>query len=79
MNLKLFHGVVLIISLIGAGLTGFFGYKAGQAKKWAFILGIVLFAFDGLLYLLTISVFGVLIHAYAIYSLSKGYTGCKNS
>ena len=78
-NVSPFQGVIFVISLIGSGLTVFFGYKAGQAKKWAIILGIIIFAFDGLLYLLTVSIFGILIHAYAIYSLSKGYSGCRSS
>lgn len=77
-NLVPFHLVVFLVALIGSGLTSFFGYKAGQGKKWAFILGIVIFAFDGILYLLTLSVFGILIHGYAIYLLSKGYSGCNN-
>lgn len=78
-NLKLFHGVVFMISLAGSGLTAFFAYKAKQAKRWAFVLGIIIYSFDGLLYLLTFSIFGILIHIFAIYALSKGYSGCKNS
>lgn len=76
-NVKPFQGIVLLLSLFGSGLVGFFGYQAKQAKKWAFILGIVIFAFDGLLYLLTLSVFGILIHGYAIYSLKKAFSNCR--
>lgn len=76
-NVKPFQGIVLLLSLFGSGLVGFFGYQAKQAKKWAFILGIVIFAFDGLLYLLTLSIFGILIHVYAIYSLSKAFSNCR--
>lgn len=76
-NLKPFQGIVFVISLIGSGLVGFFGYQAKQGKKWAFILGIIIFAFDGLLYLLTLSIFGIVIHVYAIYSLNKAYSNCR--
>ncbi len=76
-NLGVFHGIILVISLFSAGVTALFGYKAGQGKKWGFVLGIIIFSFDALLYLVTLSFLGVIIHIIAIYTLCKGYASCS--
>lgn len=75
-GLSSFHGPVLVISFVSSILMGIIGKQASKAKKWAFILGIIIFSFDGLVYLLAFSIFGVIIHGYAIYRLSKGYSAC---
>lgn len=70
-------GVAFVLSLICAGFVLFLGFQAAKAKKWAFILGIVIFSFDALLYLITLSIFGVIIHGIAIFMLAKGLSACK--
>lgn len=58
----LFDGVII-------GLFALFGFKALRGKKWAFLVGGVLLALDTLLVLAFRMWFGVLIHAWAVFSI----------
>jgi len=58
----LFDGVII-------GLFALFGFKALRGKKWAFLVGGVLLALDTLLVLAFQMWFGVLIHAWAVFSI----------
>jgi len=50
-------------------LFALFGFKALRGKKWAFLVGGVLLALDTLLVLAFQMWFGVLIHAWAVFSI----------
>lgn len=71
------RGVGFALQLIPTGVTLALGWFAGQRRqRWAFILGMTGFVLDGLLYLLASSVVGVLIHAYALFAIFKGFRAC---
>jgi hypothetical protein len=80
-----FHIVAFILSLACAGFMFFLGKKAAKGKKWAVIWGLVIFACDALLYLLTIgyessiksAIFGVGVHVIAIVYFSKALQSLK--
>src|SRR5580658_5715611 len=62
-------GVILDLTINGfvAALFCLFGSFAGKAQKWAFLVGMVLYALDGLLLLMGGDILSVGFHAYALY------------
>lgn len=67
-------GVVLDLIINGfvAGLFCLFASFAGKAQKWAFLVGMVLYALDGLLLLLGQDILSVGFHAYALFCIYRG-------
>ena len=65
------------LQLIPIGATLALGFLAGhKGQRWAFVVGMVGFALDGLLYLLASSLVGILIHGYALFAMFKGFRAC---
>jgi hypothetical protein len=60
-----------------AGVFAMFGIFALKMQKWAFLVGITLYAFDGLLLLSVKDFFGVAFHAYVLFALYRGFTAAK--
>lgn len=69
-------GLVLDIIVNGfvVGIFVLFWKFAGKGQSWAFIVGMVLYALDGLLLLMFKDIFSVAFHAYALFRI---YTGMK--
>jgi hypothetical protein len=69
-------GLVLDIIINGfvVGVFVLFWKFAGKGQTWAFIVGMVLYALDGLLLLMFKDIFSVAFHAYALFRI---YTGMK--
>ncbi|MGA2415402.1 MAG: hypothetical protein ABSF59_13190 [Candidatus Sulfotelmatobacter sp.] len=67
-------GVVLDLIINGcvAGLFILFGSFASKAQKWAFLVGMALYALDGFLLLTARDILSVAFHAYALYCLYRG-------
>jgi hypothetical protein len=67
-------GVVLDLIINGciAGLFILFGSFASKTQKWAFLVGMSLYALDGLLLLTARDILSAAFHAYALYSLYRG-------
>jgi hypothetical protein len=68
-------GMSLNIAITGlvAGMFVFFGMFAGKAKKWAFVLGMALYAADGVLLLSAKDYLSAGFHAYALWAIYRGY------
>lgn len=65
------------LQLIPIGATLALGFLAGHKRqRWAFGVGMVGFALDGLLYLLAFSLVGIVIHGYALFAMFKGFRAC---
>jgi hypothetical protein len=62
----------LIINGIVAGVFVLFWQFARKGQKWAFVVGMVLYAADGLLLVLLKDILSVAFHAYALYRISGG-------
>lgn len=81
-GVNIFHGLVFVFGLVCAGIIWMLGHFAAKGKKWALILGLIIYSFDGVIYLLTISspssIFGVLLHGIAIYTIVKGISSVKS-
>ncbi|MEQ2006626.1 MAG: hypothetical protein ABMA26_07505, partial [Limisphaerales bacterium] len=65
------------LQLIPIGATLALGFLAGyKRQRWAFVVGMVGFTLDGLLYLLAFSLVGIVIHGYALFAMFKGFRAC---
>lgn len=69
--------VVLVLDLLAAGLFVLLGVFAVKGHRWAFVVGMVLFALDGLLFLLVRDWLGVGFHGFVLYCLFRGFTACQ--
>jgi hypothetical protein len=74
---RMFHGIALVLSLICAGFVAMLAYFGRKGKRWALILGLIIFCFDAFLYLITFSIFGVILHIIAIVMIAKGIGAAK--
>ena len=64
--------VGLILDLIVTGVFVVFGVLAGKKMLWAYIAGMVVFFFDGLLSLVFMDVIGVIAHVVVLFVLFRG-------
>jgi hypothetical protein len=62
----------LIVNLILAAVFAVFGALAGQRRKWAFIVGMLLYALDGVLCIVVGDWWGALFHLFPLYGLFIG-------
>ncbi|MCI0552577.1 MAG: hypothetical protein L0287_16625 [Anaerolineae bacterium] len=63
----------LVLSILVAGVFALFGFFASQAKRWAFLVGMVLYGLDGLIMLAFADWIGVLFHAFFLWGLFGGW------
>jgi len=69
--------VALLLDLFAAGFLVLCGVFANKGHSWAFIVGIVVFALDGLVFLLAQQWIGVAFHAYVLFVLFRGFSACR--
>jgi len=67
----------LIFNVLIAGLFALFGYLANKRFKWAFITGMILYTFDGLLFLIVSDFLSIGFHIFALYGMYRGFTGLQ--
>jgi len=72
-------GIVLDLIINGfvAALFVLFGSCASKAQKWAFLVGMGLYALDGLLLLMARDVLSVGFHAYALFCIYRGVAAAQ--
>jgi hypothetical protein len=72
-------GTVLAFVINGfmAGVLGLFGVFASKAQKWAFLVGMLLYAADGLLLLSLRDYLALGFHAYALWAIYRGYQSAQ--
>jgi hypothetical protein len=72
-------GTVLdvVINAFVAGVFVLFGMFAAKARKWAFVLGMVLYAADGMLLLRVKDFYSAAFHAYALWAIYRGYSAAQ--
>jgi len=66
--------------LVGVALIVVFavmGQRAVQGHRWAFLLGMALFALDGALFMLIQDWVGVGFHAFALLMIGRGYAAAR--
>jgi hypothetical protein len=67
----------LVLDLVAAGIFILFGVFATRGHLWAFIVGIVLFALDGVIFLVAQSWLGVALHGLVLFFLFRGVKACR--
>ena len=67
----------LLISGTIAGIFVVLGNLAGKRIRWAFLAGISLYGFDGLVCFAAGDILGAALHAYTIFAISRGLTKPK--
>lgn len=69
--------IVLLLDLLAAGIFILFGVFATKRHQWAFIVGMILFGLDGLIFLLVQDWLGVGFHVFVLYCLFRGLKACR--
>jgi hypothetical protein len=70
-------GVALVLDLLAAGVLVLFGFFANKGHAWAFIIGMILFALDGVIFLLAQDWLRVGFHAFVLFCLVRGFLACR--
>ncbi len=60
-----------------AGIFVFFGWFANRRHAWAFIVGMVLYVFDGMLFLLVGDWLSIGFHGFALFCIWAGFAACR--
>jgi hypothetical protein len=69
--------VALALDLLAASVFVLFGVFAHKAHQWPFIAGMILFALDGVIFLLGPDWLGVAFHGFVLYCLFRGFRACR--
>ena len=69
--------VAVVLDLLAAAVFVFFGVFANKRHTWSFIVGMALYALDGLIYLIGQEWLGVGFHAFALFCLFRGFKACR--
>jgi len=69
--------IALVLDLVAAGVLVLFGVFGSKGHLWAFVVGMVLFALDGVLFLLVQDWIGVAFHAFVLYCFFRGFQACR--
>ena len=69
--------VALVLDLVVASVFVLFGILANKRMGWAFIVGMTIYLFDGLLFLLVQDWLSLGFHAFALFCIYAGYAALK--
>jgi hypothetical protein len=69
--------IALSLDVLVAGIFVLFGFFARKRHNWAFIVGMVLYAIDGLIFLLVQDYLGMGFHVLALYFIFKGFKASR--
>lgn len=69
--------IAFIFDLIAASIFVVFGIFAGKKYNWSFIIGMVLYAFDGLLFIIAKDFLSIGFHVLALYFIYNGFKANK--
>ncbi len=69
--------VTLGLDVAAAGVLILFGVFGHKRHLWAFIVGMVLFALDSVMFLIAQDWIGVAFHAFVLYCLFRGLQACR--
>jgi len=69
--------IALVLDLIVASVFVLFGILANKRMGWAFLLGMVIYLFDGLLFLLAQDWLSLGFHGFVLFCIYAGYASLK--
>ena len=65
--------VALVLDLLAAGVFVFFGVFANKRHAWAFVVGMVLYALDGLIFVAAREWFSLGFHVFVLFCILAGF------
>lgn len=65
--------IALVLDVIVTGVFVLFGYLANKKYLWAYMLGMVVFLLDGMLFLLFQDLLGIIVHVVVLFFMFRGY------
>jgi len=71
------RAVGVVLDLLAAAVFVFFGVFANKRHTWSFIVGMALYALDGLIYVIAQEWLGVGFHAFVLFCLFRGFKACR--
>lgn len=74
-----FKAIIIGIDLIIVGIFALFGFFANKFHKWAFLWGLILFALDTVLFFFIGDFLGLIIHAFALFSIFRAFKTLQDS
>ena len=69
--------IAVVIDLAIAAMFALFGYYANKGMALAFIVGIVIYVFDGLVYLAVSDMLAAGFHAFALFFIIRGFLASR--
>ncbi len=69
--------VFFTLDLVVAGMFILLGVFANRVQSWAFVVGMTLYALDGVLLIFAGDILGIVIHAVALYFLFRGFSAAR--
>jgi len=69
--------IALVIDVVIAGVFALFGVFAKKKQQWAFIVGMLLYVLDALIFLLVKDFLSLGVHAFALFCIFKGFKACR--
>jgi hypothetical protein len=74
---NLFHYIAFVLDLFVVAFFVLIGWLAGKRKSWAFILGMVFYFFDGLIFLLVQDWLSLGFHGFALFCIWGGFSALR--
>ena len=65
--------VAIVLDAILLGMFGLFGFFAGKRHQWAFLVGMIIYGLDGLIFVVASQWLSVAFHAFAVFSIFQGF------
>jgi len=78
-QMGLTSAIASVINVLIAGLFALLGVFASKRHGWSFMIGMILYALDGLIFLRFSMWFGLAFHAYFLYRLFIGWKATRDS
>ena len=69
--------MVAIVDAVFVGVCALLGWLALQGKRWAFVVGAIFYAVDGLIFVAARDVIGVAFHAFVVVMALRGFDAAR--
>lgn len=69
--------IALALDLTVAGFFALMGWQAGKQRAWAFVIGMLLYALDALIFLLVQDWWSIGFHAFALFGIWGGFASMR--
>lgn len=65
--------IAIVLDIFITVMFAGFAYLANKRQLWAYVAGMVVFVLDGLLSLLIVDLLGIIVHAFVLVMMIRGY------